>query len=167
MNLPEATGRVLRRYAVFRGRAERSEFWWWVLAVTIGQVILGIVGGAIGFPLLGIVFSLAVLLPSLAVTTRRLHDTGRKGSWLVIWIVIYIILGGIMLIGFSLMLVGGLAGLAGEESFEDLLLGGAVGVYAPVLPMLAVAIWSTVWLARKGEDGDNRFGPDPRAFSGS
>ncbi|MCY4620452.1 MAG: DUF805 domain-containing protein [bacterium] len=164
MSFPEAIGNVLRNYAVFRGRAARSEYWWWVLAVFIGQVIVGIVGDAIDVPYLGPLLSLAILLPSLAVATRRLHDTGRRGSWLALWIAIYAILGAIMVVSTGAVFLG-MLGLAGGAPSEDVMVGGVIGVLVSALAMLPVAIWSIVWLAGKGDDGPNQFGPDPRVAS--
>jgi uncharacterized membrane protein YhaH (DUF805 family) len=68
---------VLTKYADFNGRARRSEFWWWFLAV----VIVDIVTRALGVGVLSLLISLAILVPNLAVGSRRLHDTGKSG-WL-------------------------------------------------------------------------------------
>ena len=64
------------KYADFNGRAARPEFWWFVLAQLVVALILNMV-----LPLLGGLFSLAVLVPSLAAGSRRLHDIGKSG-WL-------------------------------------------------------------------------------------
>ena len=66
----------LTKYADFNGRAARPEFWWFVLAQLVVGLILNMV-----LPLLGGLFSLAMLVPSLAVGSRRLHDIGKSG-WL-------------------------------------------------------------------------------------
>jgi uncharacterized membrane protein YhaH (DUF805 family) len=82
---------ALRKYAVFSGRARRSEYWWFVLIyllISLGLMLLdGILGSAHRFGdagLLGGLFGLAMLLPSIAVSVRRLHDTNRSGWWLLI-----------------------------------------------------------------------------------
>ncbi|MCQ3803529.1 MAG: DUF805 domain-containing protein [bacterium] len=166
MSFPDAIGSVLRQYAVFRGRAARSEYWWWVLAVFIGQVIVGVVGNAIDVPSLGVILSLAVLVPGLAVATRRLHDTGRRGSWLALWIAVFVILGVIMVVSTGALIWGAMLGFGDASLFgEDMMIGGAIGVVVSALGMLPVAIWSIVWLAGKGDDGPNQFGPDPRVAS--
>lgn len=76
---------VIKKYAVFRGRASRKEFWYYLLSSVIIVFVLGILNAALGadVPALPSYYSLAVLLPSLAVAVRRLHDTGRSG-WLVL-----------------------------------------------------------------------------------
>lgn len=79
---------VLKKYADFNGRARRSEFWMFTLISTIISVILYLIDKRImpgsGIQLLYTVYSLAVLVPSLAVSVRRLHDSGRSGWWILI-----------------------------------------------------------------------------------
>jgi len=81
---------VLKKYAVFSGRARRKEYWYFVLFNTIIGFVLGIIEGLAGiapgteYSVLAILYSLAVLLPGIGVSIRRLHDTGRSGWWLFI-----------------------------------------------------------------------------------
>src|SRR5512145_3195420 len=91
---------VLKKYAVFSGRARRTEYWMFFLVSLIISVVLGVVEPMVGSPgFIGIVYSLAVLVPSLAVGVRRLHDTGRSGWWLLIGLVP--VIGVIVLIVFA------------------------------------------------------------------
>lgn len=80
---------VLKKYTQFSGRAHRTEYWTFFL-VSLGiSIVLSIVEGILGSPgLLGAIYSLAVLLPSLAVSVRRLHDIGRSGWWLLLGLTI-------------------------------------------------------------------------------
>lgn len=96
---------VLKNYATFSGRARRKEYWFFVLFNLIVSIVLGFIDGITGlfYPeagigLLGGIYSLAVLLPSLAVSVRRLHDTDRSGWWLLI--VLVPLIGAIALIVF-------------------------------------------------------------------
>ncbi len=97
---------VLKKYAVFSGRATRKEYWMFVLYNVIISIIIGIISGLIfgktadgsSNDVLGGIYSLAVLLPSLAVLVRRLHDTGRSGWWILIGLIPLI--GTIILIVF-------------------------------------------------------------------
>jgi len=96
---------VLKKYAVFSGRARRKEYWMFVLFNLIVAIILGIVDsmmGTISEPygvgMLGGLYSLAVLLPGIAVGVRRLHDTDRSGWWLLISLIP--VIGWIVLIVF-------------------------------------------------------------------
>ena len=75
---------VLRKYAEFGGRARRSEYWWFVLINTLASFALLAVDMFVGTGFLYYLYALAVLIPSLAVGVRRLHDTGRSGWWLLI-----------------------------------------------------------------------------------
>jgi uncharacterized membrane protein YhaH (DUF805 family) len=132
----EAIGICFSKYAVFTGRAGRSEFWWWSLfqflvaaafdAMVIPQQLHDLESAATTgvmptldtthatVQLIGSLFSLLLLLPTVAVTVRRLHDIGKSGWWYVF--------GIIPLLGWFTMLL---------------------------------------WLCRKGTEGSNRFGTNP------
>lgn len=77
--------KVLKDYAVFTGRTNRKEFWMFVLVNFLIGFALGIIGGIIrtGDILMNI-YSLAVLVPTIAVGIRRLHDTGKSGWWILL-----------------------------------------------------------------------------------
>lgn len=79
---------VLKQYAVFSGRARRKEYWYFLLFSIIASIILSIIDGllmaTIGIAGLYVIYSLGIIIPSLAVSVRRLHDTGRSGWWLFI-----------------------------------------------------------------------------------
>ncbi|MEH6563744.1 MAG: DUF805 domain-containing protein [Halopseudomonas sp.] len=78
---------VLKKYAVFQGRARRSEYWFFILFNIIAMTILGAVDYALGMQILAPIYVLATFLPSLAVAVRRFHDTGRSGWWVLIALV--------------------------------------------------------------------------------
>lgn len=102
MSFADAVRTCLGKYATFQGRARRSEFWWWVLFTfglgIVGSIIDSILGtrNSSGSGLVEGVVNLAVLLPTIAVGTRRLHDTGRSGWWQLLWFVL--VVGWIFLI---------------------------------------------------------------------
>ena len=87
MGFMEAVQTCFSKYADFSGRARRSEYWFYTLFVGIIQLVLGIVGNMIfgapesGTNILQNIFSLAIMIPSLAVFWRRMHDIGRTGLW--------------------------------------------------------------------------------------
>jgi uncharacterized membrane protein YhaH (DUF805 family) len=95
---------VLKKYAVFAGRARRKEYWMFTLfnliigfAIGFVQGMMGIGGGSyLAWPAL--VYTLAVLIPGIAVSVRRLHDTNRSGWWLFIACVPFI--GAVALLWF-------------------------------------------------------------------
>jgi uncharacterized membrane protein YhaH (DUF805 family) len=76
---------VLARYAKFDGRASRAEFWWFALANLVIYIVLAALAQASNFFfVLYVLYGLAVLIPSIAVAVRRLHDTNRSGWWVLI-----------------------------------------------------------------------------------
>jgi len=82
---------VLKKYAVFEGRARRKEYWFFVLFNVLVSMALGFVDwltGNInpdtGLGILSGIYALGVMIPGMAVSVRRLHDTGRSGWWLLI-----------------------------------------------------------------------------------
>ena len=84
---------VLKKYAVFDGRARRSEYWYFTL-INIGVVLVLAVLDAmirkvtgINIGILGTIYGLGVLLPAIGVSIRRLHDTNRSGWWLLLALV--------------------------------------------------------------------------------
>ncbi len=102
---------VLKKYAVFNGRARRAEYWWFFLVNLIIALVLGVLTGIVSgatsnsnssFPISSVfscisgVYSLAVLLPGVGVVIRRLHDIGKSGTWILIGLIPLI--GGIWLL---------------------------------------------------------------------
>ncbi|WP_371537035.1 DUF805 domain-containing protein [Streptomyces sp. NBC_01023] len=91
---------VLKNYVGFSGRARRQEYWMFTLFSIIISVVLAIISMAVlDSNWLSGLYTLAVLLPTLAVTVRRLHDTGRSGGWIFIalvplvgWIILLVFL---------------------------------------------------------------------------
>ncbi len=180
MTIQDSVKQCLRKYADFSGRATRAEYWWWLLATTIASMAFSAVdtfisafAGGYSFSPLGTIFGLAVLLPSLAVTSRRLHDIGRTGWWQLAWYIIAVIGWIALAVGLVIVIIGlALGGYFEVDSVEQffgnlpfeiwvpLLIGGLI-----VLAInLAVFIWAILWLVRQGQTGPNRFGPDPRAL---
>jgi uncharacterized membrane protein YhaH (DUF805 family) len=86
---------AIRQYAAFSGRSRRKEYWYFVLfnfLISAGLgVVAGVAGAVVGAEWLGfavvMLYFLAVLTPAVAVTIRRLHDTGRSGWWILLGVV--------------------------------------------------------------------------------
>jgi len=96
---------ALKKYAIFNGRSRRLEYWIFNLISALIVAGLGYADTRMGNypPLLSAIYALAVLIPAIAVTVRRLHDTDRSGWWLLILLVPAI--GSLVLLVF--MLIGG------------------------------------------------------------
>jgi len=94
---------AFQKFAEFNGRARRTEYWMFMLFNILISIALSIVEVAadMKLPILSGLYSLAVLIPALAVAVRRLHDTGRSGWWLLLAFVP--ILGGLVLLVFAVL----------------------------------------------------------------
>lgn len=120
----EAVQRVFKKYATFTGRASRAEYWWWALVGAVVGVVLNIIisagmvtststysGYAYSAPTLGpvsiigvilaVVWGLAVVVPSLALTVRRLHDVNMSGWMILLGLIPFV--GGIIVLVFTLL----------------------------------------------------------------
>ncbi len=88
--------RVFSQYTDFTGRDSREQYWMFILFYMIIYIGLTVVDSILTGGLLGMLFSLALLIPSIAIATRRLHDIGKSGWWQLI--VLIPIIGFIVLI---------------------------------------------------------------------
>ena len=103
MKMSQAVSTVLlKKYATFNGRAGLDEYWWYILFLTLGNVIFAsldsFLGTTAGFmyqenieiktSLFNGMFSLLILIPSIAVATRRLHDVNKSGWWQLLMLTI-------------------------------------------------------------------------------
>jgi len=116
--LPAAVRRFFKKYATFSGRASRSEYWWWLLVAVVVGIIINVITGAGGTTvaadgtpvpgpgatvglILAIVWGLATIVPSLALTARRLHDVNLSGWFVLLGIVPF--LGAIALLVLTIL----------------------------------------------------------------
>jgi len=148
--------RPLKKYADFSGRAQRAEFWWFGLLIVVLVVVAMIIENIAGLDKMFLTYGpltlavlMATLVPSLAVQTRRLHDTNRPGWWLVAFYVLY----GI----YMFLTFGSLEAIAAGD------MSSVASVGLAAIAMLIFSIVLIVFYVRKGTQGDNRYGPDPLA----
>lgn len=157
-----------KRFFDFRGRSRRKEFWMYTLFVILVSIVLMFIDSALGLGgstsggteltdtsvsaagaasggVLTTIFSLITLIPSLAVSVRRLHDLDRTGWWILLPVAPYLL--GIILA------LGGVAGGSGAMAGTGLVLFGVA---------LITAILLLVWYCMPGTAGPNRFGEDPK-----
>ena len=165
MGFGEAIRSVFSKYVTFSGRARRSEYWYFylftVLAGMAAALIDAIIPGASGSEAfrnsggpVQAILNLALILPTLAVTVRRLHDTGHSG-WLMLGFVAFAVVALIVFV------IGAGAGLSGGQSHPEF--GGAmiVGIVM-LLGIFGFAIYLFVLMVSNGTHGTNRYGDDPK-----
>ena len=145
MNMRQSVETVLRKYAVFSGRASRSEYWWWLLAT----MIVGMIAQALDYSLfdtenggaaiLSSVFSLVTFVPHISVCARRLHDTNRTG-WLQL----------IPLVAAAIIF----ASVFTQSQTAIAIAAVLVGISVLLL---------IYWMIKRGTEGPNDYGEDPLA----
>ncbi len=137
MGFVETIKHNFSHYATFSGRAQRSQFWWWYLFLVIVSAVLNVIDSLIGWGIgkqtyeftmndqitqfespgvgfLALIWGLVVLIPTLAVMARRLHDTDRSGWW-ILW---GYLLAIVCCIGFIILLVFWIQrGTTGENKY--------------------------------------------------
>lgn len=162
----------LKRYAEFSGRSSRAEFWWFtlfmlIIFMAIWFLMIGSLGGLMsagadpsagmlqalggGAIIIGLL-SLAILIPSLAVQVRRLHDTGRSGWWLGGYYLLYAVY---MAMAFSsVAAIDPTAGTEPNMGMFGMTMVLGLGLFVYMIALL-------VFYVLPGTTGDNRYGPDP------
>lgn len=159
MGFGEAVGRVFSRYASFSGRARRAEYWWWILFTVLAGTLANVVD-VILFPgvwpdngPVSLVLALVMLLPSLAVLVRRLHDSGRSGWWVGSF---FLFLIPLIVVIVSVAAGASLSGSDAEVSDALAVVVGG-GVILSVIWTILLFIWSLM----RSQPGTNRYGPSP------
>ena len=150
-------------YLKFSGRSTRSEYWWWTLFAAIlvpllaGIIDLIVFGTENGW--LRLIVSLALLLPNIAVSVRRLHDIGKSGLWLLWWFLMVIGTYIIIVIGALIAFGGVLSGNWDNTGSWGVLI---LGFVLAIVGSIGVFIWWIIWFVKEGDLGPNQYGPDPR-----
>ncbi|WP_040609784.1 DUF805 domain-containing protein [Pseudooceanicola batsensis] len=176
MTFPQAVRTCFRKYVTFSGRATRPEYWWFILFIILGGIVAGILDGILfgtgsvetgpgdfsaqseNGPIASL-FSLATLLPILAVGWRRMHDTGRSGLYLLYPILVWVGIG-------TFASVAGVTGplMAGDFGTAFAGIVGIVMIISIIIALFSplIVIW---WLTRPTQPGSNQWGPNPHEVS--
>jgi len=159
MNMVDAVKSVLTQYFGFSGRARRSEYWFWILATFLVAIVIALIELALGLSSDGggpisTIFSLATFFPGLAVTFRRLHDTGRSGWWI----------GGFYLAAIFFLLLIVFAAFGATTSSGDSTLLAGIGIISIVfiIGVLVYCVVLLVFLCQDSVTGPNKYGPNPK-----
>ena len=148
MNLTESVKTCFSKYAIFKGRASRSEYWWFTLVDVLVECVFtqlyNFFPTIVLLDYLGIIAWIVFLLPCISVAARRLHDVNKSGWWQFL---------GLMPT-FVLLILGSLATDI-TEAFE-----GATMLVLVAATIIAIIVYIR-WMILKGTDGDNRFGSNP------
>ncbi|KAF5077358.1 Inner membrane protein YhaH [anaerobic digester metagenome] len=131
---------IIKKYAVFTGRESRRTFWYFVLFNIIFSLIINLIGKILHTDILSTIYSLALFLPSLGASIRRLHDINKSGWWILLGYIPF----AIFLIVIPLAFVSRSAAL-----------GGLILIW---LLSLASIIWLIVLEATAGTPGENKYG---------
>lgn len=139
MGFGEAIRTCFRKYVDFSGRARRSEYWWFVLFQFLVFLVTEIIDAAgTGGVITGLA-ALGLLLPSIGVTVRRLHDTDRSGWWILAPAAPAFVSGVFFAMGSSVIMA-------------------IFGILALILDVVVL-----IFLIARGTAGANQYGPDPLA----
>lgn len=136
---------VIRKYTVFRGRASRSEFWWYFLVMTLANVLFVVAGQVEDlqvvtlYPTAYLAFHALTVCPTLAVTIRRLHDVGFS-AW--------------RMLGYAPLIISTIWALMSDS---HLAIAGAAYLIG-----LICYVTMIVHATLRGASGDNKYGPDPK-----
>jgi len=171
MDFKQAITTCFSKYLTFSGRASRPEYWWFFLFGILGSIATGILDStlfgtenlqtevtetsrsirATNTGPIGVLFSLAILLPTLSVGWRRMHDTGRSGLYLLYPLLVMIGIGSF------LSLFGNLGTNAPDAVTGTVVI---ITVLASIVLALSplIVLW---WLTRPSQPGSNAFGPNP------
>lgn len=165
----EAVKKCLKKFFDFKGRARRSEYWWFVLFTIIVSSVFSFLSGFLPvLAIIGMVVGMVLFIPQLAALTRRLHDTGRSGWWILLlaicWLVVYgafaIILAPyyneLMTEGDNMKLVGILAdAFQSSPKTAMVMLCGSLGTILLFLITFVFSILDSHW-------GSNKYGDSPK-----
>jgi uncharacterized membrane protein YhaH (DUF805 family) len=156
MSFVDAIKSGFRNYAKFRGRASRSEYWWFFLFTVLAQTV----GSAIDESL-GNIAGLVVFLPGLALHVRRIHDTGRSGWWVGAF---YASIGVLIVSVVTLIIDAAIdfEDFDNSDFFGENVSGGSAAFLGLAsIGVLVLLIVNIVFLCQRSQPSENRFGPPP------
>lgn len=165
----EAVKTCFKKFFNFTGRARRSEYWWFFLFIIIVSSVFSFLGSFHpAFTYIGVLCSLVLTIPQLAALTRRLHDTGRSGWWVLIYALAIILVYGAMIAVFypiadQLLAEGDnmmLGRLVAEAFMNSPVAAGIIACGS----ILAFIMWliTLIFSVMDSKWTENKYGPSPK-----
>ncbi|MBX2905387.1 MAG: DUF805 domain-containing protein [Taibaiella sp.] len=158
---------ALKKYATFSGRSRRKEFWMFVLFYIIFYIVaiildhlLGLNWSPTGGGLIASLFSLAMLVPTVAVHVRRFHDIGKSGWYYVLFFLGYVVSTIIFAIKIAALAIA--AGFSPTEMDPAVVMQFATPFLVWFLVMLILSITLIYLMAKDSKPGPNKWGPNPK-----
>ena len=155
MNFPTSVKSGFSNYANFKGRASRSEFWWFVLFSQLIQTVAQQVSGSTAT-----IAWFALLIPGLSVHVRRLHDSGRSLRWFL-WLATSMAGAALAFVGLLLQSAQTIANLDAEQLFDN---GSQFWIFVMFISLISLVIGSVVnfvFLVMPSDSEMNKYGPPP------
>lgn len=181
MGFIEAVRTCLKKYCDFKGRARRSEFWWFVLFIFLCSLVVSFltsmclsfldVDTVLGAQLGTIISTVAMLffvIPHFAVLTRRLHDTGRSGWWvavLVLLLVAYLVSYAIVMLPLLGKMEFSNDPFALAKLMTDAMASSPIAstvMSFSSIPMLILGLVILIFSLFDSKWGSNKYGPSPK-----
>ena len=169
MDPVEAVKTCLKKFFNFKGRARRSEYWWFVLFVVIVSTAFSYAGLLLPFlSIVGMICSMLLMIPQFAAMTRRLHDTGRSGWWVAILAIFYVaalVSMAILLIPYGTQLFETTDSMAQAEMMADAVMSSpkvATVMTGSSLLGLLFLIINFIFTLLDSKWGENKYGPSPK-----
>jgi uncharacterized membrane protein YhaH (DUF805 family) len=155
MNFPTSVKSGFSNYANFKGRASRSEFWWFVLFSQLIQTVAQQVSGSTAT-----IAWFALLIPGLSVHVRRLHDSGRSLRWFL-WLAASMAGAALAFVGLFMQSAQTIANLDAEQLFDN---GSQFWIFVMFISLISLVIGSVVnfvFLLMPSDEEMNKYGPPP------
>lgn len=153
MTFTQSIATCFKKYATFKGRASRSEFWWFQLFQFLASIVIVTLVAILQWPkvnpdsplmnLIGTLFTLVTFIPNLAVTCRRLHDTDHSGWW--------------MLMPYGVILVSAFICVILVIVFKN----SGFPLFLYFCAAIIAYIRILIWLIDSSDWGENKYGPSP------
>ena len=140
----EAISMAIRNYFVFKGRSTRAEYWWWILFLVLAAIPATIISFII--PFLGEAFRLFTIIPSISLTTRRLHDIGKSGWW-QLWFTLFMF---VIWTSFGVSIA--IYFILDMDEWVFIL-----PLCISIILSIIASIWWIVWMCRRSDPGPNRY----------